>query len=182
MDQQTIETIQKVAKRLAHKYAFGYYTVEDIEQEAFIIGVDGFKRYDASHGPLENFIHVHISNRLHNFRRDNYYRPPQECCADCESKESGYACDSCQERKRRALSRRYLTQSADSSTCYTTEKTSYPDDITSNLEIDEIRTKINLHLPIDMRIDYLRMLDGVYVPKQRRTEIENKILEIVNGG
>lgn len=176
LNEQTIETIQKIAKRLAPKYVFGYYTVEDIEQEAFLIGVDGFARYDASYGPLENFLHVHVNNRLHNFRRDNFYRPPQKGCAECPDS----SCESCQERQRRALSRRYLTQSADPALCL--EQSSYTDETTTNIELDEIKTKINLNLPMDMRIDYLRMLDGVYVPKQRRIEIENKILEIINAG
>ena len=45
---------------------------EDIEQEAFIIGAKAIDDYDGR--SLENFLYVHLNNRLKNFKRDNYYR------------------------------------------------------------------------------------------------------------
>jgi DNA-directed RNA polymerase specialized sigma24 family protein len=68
-----VNTIMKVAKRLAPKYVFASYDIEDIEQEAFLIGVAGLEKYDPSR-PLENFMYTHINNRLKTFKRDNYYR------------------------------------------------------------------------------------------------------------
>ena len=72
-EKQVIDTITKIAKRLAPKFVFAGYEVEDIEQEAFLIGVSGLKNYDPSR-PLENFMFTHINNRLKTFKRDNYYR------------------------------------------------------------------------------------------------------------
>ena len=68
-----VETITKIAKRIAPKYVFSGYDVEDIEQEAFIIGIGGLDKYDPAR-PLENFMYTHINNRLKTFKRDNYYR------------------------------------------------------------------------------------------------------------
>jgi DNA-directed RNA polymerase specialized sigma24 family protein len=51
-------TIMKIAKRLAPKYVFSGYDVEDIEQEAFLIGIAGLDKYDTSR-PLENFMYTH---------------------------------------------------------------------------------------------------------------------------
>ena len=65
--------IQTIATRLANKYTFGYFDVEDISQEAVIFGLEAYERWDGIR-PLENFISVHISNRLKNFKRDNYFR------------------------------------------------------------------------------------------------------------
>ena len=65
--------ILKVTQKLAPKYIFASYDVEDIEQEAFIIVLDALSRYD-SDKTLENFLYTHINNRLKNFKRDNNYR------------------------------------------------------------------------------------------------------------
>ena len=70
---EVVNTILKISKKLAHKYTFASYEAEDIEQEAFLIGITGLSKYDQSR-PLENFMYVHINNRLKTFKRDNYYR------------------------------------------------------------------------------------------------------------
>ena len=72
-EEEAINIILKIAKRLAPKYVFATYEIEDIEQEAFLIGVAGLEKYDQSR-PLENFMYTHINNRLKTFKRDNYYR------------------------------------------------------------------------------------------------------------
>ena len=68
-----VGVITKIARRLAPKFTFASYDVEDIEQEAFLIGIAGLEKYDPTR-PLENFMYTHISNRLKTFKRDNYYR------------------------------------------------------------------------------------------------------------
>jgi hypothetical protein len=47
------------------------------------------------------------------------------------------------------------------------------------LELDEIFTLINKHLEVHLRADYLRMLEGLHVPKPKREAIENRIIEIL---
>jgi hypothetical protein len=47
------------------------------------------------------------------------------------------------------------------------------------LELDEVFTLINKHLEIHLRVDYLRMLEGLTVPKPKRDTIERRILEIL---
>ena len=72
-ESKVIDTIMKIAKRLAPKYVLTGYDIDDIEQEAFLIGVAGLEKYDPSR-PLENFMYTHINNRLKTFKRNNYYR------------------------------------------------------------------------------------------------------------
>ena len=72
-EKEVTETINKVADRYAYKFQFGFYTPDDIRQEAFIIAMEAMDRYDESR-PLENFLAVHVKNRLNNFKRDKYYR------------------------------------------------------------------------------------------------------------
>ena len=59
-EDQVLQTIQKVVRRVAHKYKFAYYDYDDICQEGFLIAIEGLERYDG-HRPLESFLSVTIS-------------------------------------------------------------------------------------------------------------------------
>jgi DNA-directed RNA polymerase specialized sigma24 family protein len=72
--QDQIETIQKVANKVARKYVFGFHDLDDIKQEAMIIGLHAVEKIWDGIRPLENFLSVHIPNRLKNFKRKNYFR------------------------------------------------------------------------------------------------------------
>lgn len=67
---QILQTIDKVVNSLAFKYRFDIHDEDDIRQEGRRIGWEALDRYDESK-PLENFLRVHIRNRLINFHRDN---------------------------------------------------------------------------------------------------------------
>lgn len=138
----------KIVKRVASKYTFGYFEVEDIEQEAYLIGLDGLSRWDEKR-PLENFLQVHISNRLKTFMRDNYYRL-----------NAGPA----QEAKKNIMD--YVPIQAD------------PFIPMSNEEIDDIRKFIDAKLPTHLRKDYLRMCSGIKVSKNTRVRIIEKLQEL----
>jgi len=71
-ESQLMKSIETVVNRIAPKYTFNGYDVDDIKQESFLICVDALDRYDENR-PLENFLSVHLSNRLKNFVRDNFY-------------------------------------------------------------------------------------------------------------
>ena len=62
-EEETLEKINLVVDRIAPKYSFSGYDVNDIKQEAFIICLDALNRYDQKR-PLENFLAVNLSNRL----------------------------------------------------------------------------------------------------------------------
>lgn len=79
-EEQVIETLNNVAKRLSSRFKFGYHDFEDIMQQAILEGwkVLSEGKYNGNH-PLENFLWVHIHNRLFNFKRDNYERISRPC-------------------------------------------------------------------------------------------------------
>jgi len=157
-EQQVIETITKVADRQAAKFRFGYYEVEDMRQEAFIIAMDALDRYDEKR-PLENFLAVHVNNRLKNFKRDNFYRMNNEK----------------HESKKLIMDPIDIARVRDEK-----EKNMKTDDsFKDGLERDEIANIIDKYLDIGMREDYLKMLNSVYVPKPRREQIQNAILNIM---
>ena len=52
--------------------------------------------------------------------------------------------------------------------------TSYED-----IELRDMADLINEHLPADVRMDYLKMINDVYITKQKRDDIVNTILDIL---
>jgi hypothetical protein len=150
-EKEVLQKINIVVNRIAPKYTFNGYDVDDIKQEAFIICMDALDRYDELR-PLENFLSVNLSNRLKNFVRDNYYTKNDE-------------------EKKKILNPTQL---------------SYEDNIQSshidndkNIDLNSIKTIIDKHLPSKYRSDYLKIINDVYVPKKRKTEIFSLIKNIL---
>lgn len=149
-EDQVIKQIEIVINRIAPKYTFGTYGVDDIKQEAFIICMDALERYDQKR-PLENFLSVHLSNRLKNFIRDNYYTKDEE-------------------EKKKVMRPKYLAGE---------DIVQYDNTIDSSTDAKNIKIIVDRHLPAQYRSDYLKIINEVYVPKKRREEIILLIKEIV---
>lgn len=166
--------IDSVCKSVSRNFSFDHFEPEDIYQEAYIICAEVIDKYDGQR-PLENFLNVSVRNRLYNFRRDNskYYKYQCDIC----NNEDSDNCDNC-------LRQRVL---------FNTKK-----NIDHPLNIDEVQSEvtyeinnadvmankemfllINRNLPISMRTDYLKMLSDVYVNKNRRAEIVERIKDIL---
>ena len=158
-EQEVIDVITRVSKKLAPKFVFASYEAEDIEQEAFLMGVEGLERYDSSK-PLENFMYTHISNRLKNFKRDNYYRF-----------DYGNA-QRIQDRKKNIL------EPMDIAALYSV---STEDETVSNAHLSEMIELIDRKLPADLRGDYLRLQTNSPLPKGRKAMIIEVIEDIING-
>jgi DNA-directed RNA polymerase specialized sigma24 family protein len=67
--------IEKLAKSRSRNGGFAYYEPDDVYQEIWGMCLDAIDRYDPTTGPIENFLVVHVTNRLKNLKRDNYFRP-----------------------------------------------------------------------------------------------------------
>lgn len=159
-EEQTLDVITKVVNRIAPKYTFYGYTVDDIKQESYIICINALERYDNKR-PLENFLSKNLSNRLKNFVRDNYFvgesngdrmRVLQPAQLDYEDSiidgDSGTA-----------QSYRYCIDE-------------------DRIDREELNAFIDINLPASMRMDYLKMLENIYIPKTRKNEIIEKIQEL----
>ena len=149
-ESQLMKSIETVVNRIAPKYTFSGYEVDDIKQESFLICIDALERYDENR-PLENFLSVHLSNRLKNFVRDNYY------------------VSSTDEDKKRVLTPKSINND-DIIKIY---------EEIDQLEVEEVNKLVDKHLPSQYRSDYLKMLNNVYVNKIRREEILQNILNIL---
>jgi len=154
-----LSVITQVTQKLAPKYVFASYDVEDIEQEAFIIALEALERYD-SDKPLENFLYSHVNNRLKNFKRDNYYR-----------QDYGTA-QTIQDRKKNLL------EPIDIDCLYSV---STQDNTVTDAHIREITELIDKKLPSHLRRDYLKLRNNSPLPKSRKANVIRVIEEIING-
>lgn len=159
-EQEVIDIILKVSRRLAPKFVFASFEEEDIVQEAFIIGLEGLDRYDSSR-PLSNFMYTHISNRLKNFKRDNYYR-----------RDIGTG-QEIQDKKKSILD----AIDIDAIHCIS----SHEDSLTE-IQTRDILDLIDRKLPCQYRRDYLRLQQNAPLTKNRKIQIQKIIQEIIENG
>ena len=153
--QQVIDQINKVCDRIAPKYTFYGYTVDDIKQESFIICMEALNRYDENR-PLENFLSVNLSNRLKNFVRDNHFitTDNEDRVKLFQPAQLEYENNIVDDEKKFAVSY-------------------------ESIQLKDMALLINEHIPSYMRMDYLRMISDVYITKQRKQEILDTIFEIL---
>ena len=142
-EQEVLDKIHLVVNRIAPRYTFNGYEVDDIKQESFIICMEALKRYDCNR-PLENFLSVNLSNRLKNFIRDNYFTKEEDA-------------------KKKVLNPASLSHEDNIPSDF-----EYNEEI---LDANDMEVIIDRLLPVEYRSDYLKMLHNVYVPKKRKEEI-----------
>jgi len=154
-EENVLRIMNKVIDKTAGKYTFYGYSIDDIKQESYIICIEALERYDEKR-PLENFLSSNLSNRLKNFIRDNYFLST----TDSERVKVIQPAQLDYEEKLIDSFEKYSVRDEDVDSSYLLEN------------IDRL-------LPASMRMDYLKILDNVYVNKNRKTEINEKILEIM---
>lgn len=165
-ENEVLEVINKICDRYAYKFQFGYYEPEDIRQEAFIIAVDALERYDESR-PLENFLAVHVKNRLNNFKRDKYYRQNKKKEDDKQQQLNN--------------SKKFLMEPLDIGNIRDEHEKNMRlgNEFVDNIANKELLDIIDEHLDVSLRSDYLRVRDGTYVPKPRREQIIQEVTKIL---
>ena len=163
---EVLAIMTTVVNRIAHKYRFGYYDIEDIKQEAFIIAMEAMDRYDEGR-PLENFLAVHISNRLKNFKRDNFFRPDYVPPSGKITNDNN--------------TKRFLMEPLDIDNIRDEHERNMrgEENIVDELAQKELMNIVDTYLDMGLRSDYLRILHGVYVPKPRREQIYEAIMQIL---
>lgn len=149
-EQQVLDIIDLIISRIAPKYTFAGYDIDDIKQESFIICLDALERYDSKR-PLENFLSVHLSNRLKNFIRDNHYVKNNV-------------------HKKKIKSPQYIVDDNLINDSYNLEDA---------IENEEIFALIDAKLPATYREDYLKIINNVAIHKTRKDKIIDVIKEIL---
>jgi DNA-directed RNA polymerase specialized sigma24 family protein len=176
----------KVVSLLASSFTFGFYTVEDIKQQARLFAIQAMDRYDPTR-PLDNFLYTHIKNRLINFRRDNFRRndpPCQGCHASLNGEtfhENKQYCEKYQAwLKRNFIKQNIITPLDISNICDEHEaNTRTESSIVEDIARDELLALVDMKLPVELRRIYLQMQAGESVPKAKREQVERAVLDIL---
>jgi len=152
------EIILKVIDRIAPRYTFGYYELDDIKQESYIICLEAIEKYDNSR-PFENFISKHLSNRLKTLIRDKYSR------SNIESEKH--------EKLNQSKKNLMDLKSVDGS--YKV----YEDDIIERLSTSEAIETLMRELPPSMRNNFYRLANGVSIQSSKKQALFDKVKEIL---
>ena len=184
---EVLKIIENVAKRLAYKYRFGYYDVDDIKQEARIEAWKCLDRYNGKH-PLENFLFTHVKNRLFNLKRDKYSRldkPCFKCPLNAYCKET----DECKEYVDLMECKWYngwIVRNSTKSGLMDTMEYNHIDDTSENTMkepdgIDSIMNNelielIDRELSVEFRHDWLRIREGVQIPRIKLNKLKQAII------
>ena len=160
--EEQLETIYKIAKQISSDKWIPGYTKEDIEQEAIIIALKGFYRYNGSI-PFDKFIGNHMRNRLITLRRDKYIKP-------------GCSCGNC---------KKCLNNNARINIAYPSqiskEDTKLGYSMEDSVASKEIMEYLDDFIPADLRDEYLKLTQGCYVPKDKKAKLRAIITEALYG-
>lgn len=183
-------------KKLANRYKwtnrFPGYDEDDIEQEIFFLVIDGLKSYKKEKGVVENFLSVHVRNRLMNFKRNNYRRitppckscplkawdPDKQCCKVYENMDDCYILrkwtlnNQARENIARPISIE-KTKMEGEKNVFSGES---PDSI---IEAREVRALIDAKLPHHLRKTYILFLSNKHVADDDKTELFQVIKSIL---
>jgi hypothetical protein len=188
-EQEFLDAVDKITKKLIYKFKFGYHEAEDMKQQATIFAIQGLEHYDKKR-PLENFLWTHVRNRLFNYKRDNYQRPDKPCigcpffdkhyqksdnqCSkftiknECEPYNSWESKNSSKKNIMRPLAIDYLSDTPD---------LLGPNELIKNKEIIDI---IDKNLPIKLRPAYLNFMANQKIPKKEYLLLIETIKQILN--
>jgi len=145
----------KIAEILSKRFKFGIYDEEDIKQEVHILILQSADKYDPSKGEEFAFFYHYAKNRLITLKRDNF----------CDPKLG--------ERSKDVLKVRSPEEIKENSKSYI------------NTELEEIdradllSSLVDSKIPANLRLNYLKMLEGMDVGWHERIKIHNTIKTIL---
>lgn len=150
-EEEVLKTIDLVIGRIAPRYTFYGFQLEDIQQESFIICLKALERYEVGR-PLENFLSFNLANRLKNLIRDNHY-----------SKDDS-------EDKKKIMMPGQLSN--EESSHY------YSNSVADKMNIRDLVSAIDERLPSMYREDYVKLINGITIPKKQKDDLIQKIKDI----
>lgn len=192
-EEELLQVLDKITKKLIHKFRFGYHSAEDMKQQASIFALEALDRYDGKR-PLENFLWTHVRNRLFNYKRDNYQRPDKPCLTcplyDKGCKQTSSGCLEYSNKNDCELYSSWLNRNSTKKNLMylhtIDEVKNYGSAFVSddNLFMDQISTSeiiklIDQHLVGEERTIYLKLKAGSKIPKADMTKLSIKLKEII---
>ncbi|NBX73236.1 MAG: sigma-70 family RNA polymerase sigma factor [Alphaproteobacteria bacterium] len=184
-DDEFLAVLDKITKRLAHKFKFGYHSIEDMKQQAAIFALEGLKNYDHKR-PLENFLWTHVRNRLFNYKRNNYQRPDKPCLTcplyDAAYKVSNNQCSKFIDKKE---CEPYASWAKRNDAKKNIAKPSYFEDLNlasspnGSHEHNEIVNFLDKNIRSEYRESYLKLKHNQKINKSDLNKLKKHIMEIM---
>lgn len=169
-EEEFLETVEKVVNRLAHKFRFGFYDIDDIKQEATVIAIESLEKYDSAR-PLENFLSVHLRRRLINLKRNIYYcRKP-----DTDDPQKLDLWEKTNAAKQNLICPINIGNVDDEQE----QRMRMDSDILGDLAEKEIIEIIEDNMPMFIWTDYLRYKSGASLPKEKKQKVIDMIKKII---
>jgi hypothetical protein len=189
-EEDFLQVINIIAKKLAYKFKFGYHDIEDMKQQITIFALEGLKNYDYKR-PLENFLWTHVRNRLFNYKRDNYQRPDKPCLtcplydpklkesfSGCKKFNNKNDCDLYNSWTNRNFSKKnlmHLTTIDEVKNYANVFSDNNEDPLFDNISNNEILKILDNKLTDEYRIIYLKLKNGSKVSKSDIKKLKNEI-------
>lgn len=188
-EQELLETIDTISKKLSYKFKFGYHEAEDMKQQISIFALEGLEKYDHQR-PLANFLWTHVRNRLYNYKRDNYQRPDKPCLTcpfyDPNQQSSLSECTEYTDKENCSLYKNWFSRNSnkknlmnfstleDIKDCFKTTPQSTP--LSAQKELFD---KLDEKLTGEARLIYLKLKMGIKVKKIEMDKLVAKAREIL---
>lgn len=192
-EQDFLNVLDNISKRLAYKFKFGYHDFDDMKQQISIFALEGLKNYDHKR-PLENFLWTHVRNRLFNYKRDNYQRPDKPCLScplyDPHCKNSSSGCVEYNNKNDCSLYSSWLSRNStkknlmhlttiDEVKNYGNAFSSDDNLLFDNISNNEILSLVEQHLMGEERSTYIKVKGGAKVSKADMDKLVETIREII---
>lgn len=192
-EQEVLAAIEKCVGILAPSFAFGYFSREDMLQEARLFCLECLPKFDATRN-LEAFFYSAVKHHLINIHRNKFKRADSPCKVCHKHEYSGGVEPTCQQlggfctkyaawKKRNASKAKLVNPSSiDLVTDEQAEKIGLCHDSESEqaMQLKETLELIDRNLPAYMRSTYLKMRDGVSVPKEDAKQVKNFLRELLH--
>jgi hypothetical protein len=179
-EESVLMVVEEIVTKLSPKLTFGFYDIEDIQQEGRIRAMTtGLATFDDTRftdaemaKALERFLRIHVTTRMKNFRRDNVGRSEKPVNPD---KVEGW-------EKRNRVRRNIMRPACIHEIAHEILLQADQAGVVEEVHHSHLMDLINRELPVELRTDFLRMCDGVRIPKPRQTKVREAIAEIIKLG
>lgn len=192
-EEQVTASIIRAVSSLSDSFQFGYFDAEDMEQEGFIFALECLPKFDPKHESkcsLESYVRNHVRRRFLNLRRNKFKRnaPPCLNCplfnrdipSECEEFDDKTECSKWSGWYRRNQAKSSLMESCDvSKVSHTMSESSNSTE--SGLLSSELFDYVSRRIPLSLRADYRRFVEGAKLNKARQTAVIEAIKEIISG-
>lgn len=188
-EQEVIDIIENIVNRLAYKFVFGYHDIEDIKSRGreLAIKVLSKKSFDGKR-PLENFLYIHVKNRLGNDKRDKFERktPPCARCPffdktypnECAAFSDKVECDKWARFIKTNTAKKGLMKPTSVDEIAEESFYSCTIDVLENMSNAEILELIDREISIDVRPLLIKCRNGIKLNKSDYKKLLEEIKEI----